>query len=350
MTTGTDTILDVDLLAFEQGSDAQRRAVVDGVRRSLATGFVYTSHDLSRGPARPRLRHARGVLLAPGRDQGAAGSRRARTARPATPASSSRRPPPPTCPTGRRCSTGAARSRRPSPQAEVPAPLPRPGAPRGRRARHHRGAGELHDRVGKLLRRFLRIIALGLGADEALFESMTADAPDLTRAIHYPPMPLAPGEGHVWAGEHGDINLITALPRATTQGPPGEDRRGLGRRRPARGPRRHQHRDHARPHLQRGDPDRHPPGRRRPRRARATATRSCSSATPRPWTVLAPLASCVTPGQPPAPPRPSTPATSSTRSCGRSTSSRTAAGSTVSERCRRVARRGASSGDLSATS
>ena len=40
-------ILDVDLLGFEQGGSEQRRAVVDGVRRSLATGFVYTSHDLS---------------------------------------------------------------------------------------------------------------------------------------------------------------------------------------------------------------------------------------------------------------------------------------------------------------
>jgi hypothetical protein len=43
----TDQILDVDLLAFETQTGAQRRAVVDGVRRSLATGFVYTSHDLS---------------------------------------------------------------------------------------------------------------------------------------------------------------------------------------------------------------------------------------------------------------------------------------------------------------
>src|SRR6059058_4930190 len=42
-----DDILDVDLLAFERGSAAQRAAVVDGVRRSLATGFVYTRHDLS---------------------------------------------------------------------------------------------------------------------------------------------------------------------------------------------------------------------------------------------------------------------------------------------------------------
>jgi isopenicillin N synthase-like dioxygenase len=39
-------ILEVDLLRFEQGDAAARAAVVDGVRRSLATGFVYTSHDL----------------------------------------------------------------------------------------------------------------------------------------------------------------------------------------------------------------------------------------------------------------------------------------------------------------
>ena len=43
----SDEILDVDLLAFEQGNGDQRRAVVDGVTRSLTTGFVYTSHDVS---------------------------------------------------------------------------------------------------------------------------------------------------------------------------------------------------------------------------------------------------------------------------------------------------------------
>ncbi|MFT6390720.1 MAG: isopenicillin N synthase-like dioxygenase, partial [Ilumatobacter sp.] len=43
----SDEILDVDLLAFENGSSAARRAVVDGVTRSLVTGFVYTSHDVS---------------------------------------------------------------------------------------------------------------------------------------------------------------------------------------------------------------------------------------------------------------------------------------------------------------
>ncbi|MYJ41096.1 MAG: isopenicillin N synthase family oxygenase, partial [Acidimicrobiaceae bacterium] len=37
-------ILDVDLAAFERGDQAQRAAVVDGVMRSLATGFVYVAH------------------------------------------------------------------------------------------------------------------------------------------------------------------------------------------------------------------------------------------------------------------------------------------------------------------
>lgn len=47
MHDAADAILDVDLLAFEQGSSERRRAVVDGVRRSLETGFVYTAHDVS---------------------------------------------------------------------------------------------------------------------------------------------------------------------------------------------------------------------------------------------------------------------------------------------------------------
>jgi isopenicillin N synthase-like dioxygenase len=47
---------------------------------------------------------------------------------------------------------------------------------------------------------------------------MLTDGATLTRAIHYPAMEQAPGEQHVWAGEHADINLITALPRATAAG------------------------------------------------------------------------------------------------------------------------------------
>src|SRR4051794_24771222 len=42
-----DEILEVDLLRFETGDAANRRAVVDGLVRSLATGFVYVRHDVS---------------------------------------------------------------------------------------------------------------------------------------------------------------------------------------------------------------------------------------------------------------------------------------------------------------
>jgi isopenicillin N synthase-like dioxygenase len=66
--------------------------------------------------------------------------------------------------------------------------------------------------------RFLRVIAEGLGCHPSFFDEVVADGPTLTRAIRYPPMRDVPGEGHVWAGAHGDINLITALPRATAPG------------------------------------------------------------------------------------------------------------------------------------
>ena len=43
----TSEILEVDLLRFERSGEVERRAVVDGVMRSLATGFVYSTSDLS---------------------------------------------------------------------------------------------------------------------------------------------------------------------------------------------------------------------------------------------------------------------------------------------------------------
>src|SRR3546814_15194138 len=48
---------------------------------------------------------------------------------------------------------------------------------------------------------------------------MLPNGSTLPRAIRYPPMPEAPdADTHVWAGAHADINLITALPRATAPG------------------------------------------------------------------------------------------------------------------------------------
>jgi isopenicillin N synthase-like dioxygenase len=75
-----------------------------------------------------------------------------------------------------------------------------------------------HDAIADLQRRFLRVIAEGIGCHETFFDDMVSDGPTLTRAIRYPPMGEVPDAGHVWAGAHGDINLITALPRATAPG------------------------------------------------------------------------------------------------------------------------------------
>jgi isopenicillin N synthase-like dioxygenase len=77
---------------------------------------------------------------------------------------------------------------------------------------------DVHQAIAELQRRFLRVIAIGLGCAETFFDEMVLAAPTLSRAIHYPPMAAGPGEGHVWAAAHDDINLITALPRATATG------------------------------------------------------------------------------------------------------------------------------------
>ena len=78
---------------------------------------------------------------------------------------------------------------------------------------------EFHDAIADLQRRFLRVIAEGIGCHETFFDEMVADGPTLTRAIRYPPMAEVPS-ATVTCGpaEHGDINLITALPRATAPG------------------------------------------------------------------------------------------------------------------------------------
>ncbi|MFZ0409086.1 MAG: 2OG-Fe(II) oxygenase family protein [Cyanobium sp.] len=214
----TSPILDVDLLAFERGGEAARAAVVDGVRRSLRTGFVYTSCDLPED----LLDTAYGLLarffrLDPSSKQrfvaaGASGQ---------------------TGYTGLLVETaaGSARAdwkemlnwslplaaahplRRRYPTLYPEQLLPEEVVP-GITA----VLGSFHRAVADLQGRFLRIIALSLGVAETFFDEITADAPTLTRAIRYPPMAAAPAAGHVWAAAHGDINLITALPRATAPG------------------------------------------------------------------------------------------------------------------------------------
>ena len=211
-------ILDVDLLAFEQHTGERRRAVVDGVRASLSTGFVYTSHDLSED----LLDTAYGMLAEffqqphDVKETFSAPESHGQTGY-----------------TGLLVETAAA--------SDVPdwkemlnwgRTLP-PGHPLRARYPHRYGPQvlpeaavpgiekvltEFHARIEDLQRRFLRVIAEAIGCHETMFDEMTHDGATLTRAIRYPPMTESPGGTHVWAGEHGDINLITALPRSTAPG------------------------------------------------------------------------------------------------------------------------------------
>lgn len=217
----SDDILDVDLIAFETGTAGERAAVVDGVMRSLATGFVYVSHDLAPGlldDTYARL-EAFFALDHETKERYVAAGSMGQTGY-----------------TGLLVETAAI--------SEVPdwkemlnwgAPLP-PGHPLRDRYPHRYSDPvlpeadlpgvtdvllEFHEHLVALQTRILRIIAVGIGADAHFFDPMLADGSHLTRAIRYPPMVDAPAGGtggHVWAEAHGDINLITALPRATARG------------------------------------------------------------------------------------------------------------------------------------
>ncbi|MEZ5231968.1 MAG: 2-oxoglutarate and iron-dependent oxygenase domain-containing protein [Acidimicrobiales bacterium] len=198
-------ILDVDLLAFERGDATSRRATVDGVLRSLANGFVYTSHDLGE----TLLDDAYGMLA---EFFALPADTKARFVAPGSHGQTGY--------TGLLVETAAGsdhadwkemlnwsaeipgnhplRTRYPHRYAEQV--LPEAAVPGSREV-----LMRFHDRVFDLQRRFLRIIAVGLGAAEDFFEASLRHGPTLTRAIHYPPMSLAPGARHEWAGAHGDI-------------------------------------------------------------------------------------------------------------------------------------------------
>ena len=213
-----DAILDVDLLRYERGDAAARCAVVDGVRRSLATGFVYSRHAVSEalldeayallGAFFALPADVKATCRAPG-SQGQTGY------------------------TGLLVETAAV--------SDVPdwkemlnwGPELPAGHPLAKRYPHRYmprvlpdalvpgiadALGRLFDALLDLQTRFLRIVAEGLGLAPSFFDRMLVDGPTLARAIRYPPMVEAPVGGHVWAERHADINLITALPRATAKG------------------------------------------------------------------------------------------------------------------------------------
>ncbi len=213
-----DAILDVDLLAFERGDRRARAAVIDGVRRSLATGFVYSNSDLSED----LLDEAYGLL---GRFFRLEPDAKQRFHAPGSSGQSGY--------TGLLVETAAGSERADwkemlnwsaPPAAEHPLrrryPMlyPEPLLPEAAVPGISAVLRRFHSELAMLQRRFLRVIALGMGCAENFFDEITRDAPTLSRAIRYPSMAEAPAGGHVWAAAHGDINLITALPRATAPG------------------------------------------------------------------------------------------------------------------------------------
>lgn len=213
-----DVILDVDLLAFERGSATQRAAVVDGVRRSLETGFVYTSHDIPEGlldlayeqlacffslPTEAKAAWSRPEAHGQVGYTGLAVETAAGAAEPDWKEMYN---------WGRSVDANHPLRRlfplqyhdQVFPEADVPGITGTLTA--------------LHDRLLDLQRRFLRVVAAGLGVAEGFFDDLVADGATLDRAIRYPPMPEATGRAHIWADGHADINLLTALPRASAPG------------------------------------------------------------------------------------------------------------------------------------
>lgn len=211
-------ILDVDLGRFEKGDSRARAAAVDGVMQSLRVGFVYLEHDLPSDlldRCYARLEAFFSLDSESKRRSAVPGSRGQRGYTGVlieTAAQSSHADWKETLNWGETAPPGSQLEKRyPDrygepvfPEVEIP------------------GIGEdlmrFHRQILGLQRRFLRIVAIGLGAPESFFDAMTEHGATLTRAAHYPPMSRSPGAQHVWAGEHGDINLVTALPRATARG------------------------------------------------------------------------------------------------------------------------------------
>ena len=213
-----DQILDVDLLAFEHGSDASKRATIDGVRRSLATGFVYTSTDISED----LLDTAYGMLVEFfSMDQatktrfvaeGAHGQTGYTGLLVETAASSDK-------PDWKEMLNWASPIASGHPlKRNFPGSYPDQLLPDEVVPGISQVLYAFHEAIADIQKRFLRIIAVGIGCHETFFDDMVTDGPTLTRAIRYPSMKDAPRGGHIWAGAHGDINLITALPRATAPG------------------------------------------------------------------------------------------------------------------------------------
>ena len=211
-------ILDVDLLAFETGDQAAKAAVVDGVRRSLGNGFVYTAHDLSEEVLDESYEMLATFFSSPPEEkqrctaEGSHGQTGYTGLLIETAADAEH------ADWKEMLNWGAPLAEAHPLRARYPRSYPSPALPEETVPGITETLLAFHHQIAAIQRRFLRIVATAMGCAEGFFDEMVTDGPTLTRAIRYPPMDQAPGNEHVWAGAHDDINLITALPRATAKG------------------------------------------------------------------------------------------------------------------------------------
>ncbi|GHJ36891.1 isopenicillin N synthase family oxygenase [Streptomyces sp. TS71-3] len=77
---------------------------------------------------------------------------------------------------------------------------------------------ELHTRMKAFQVHVVGVLGEALHVHPEYFAEMLDDGPVVNRAAWYIPMENAPSEQHIWAVEHKDFDLITALPRATAPG------------------------------------------------------------------------------------------------------------------------------------
>ncbi len=215
------TILDVNVAAFESETHRKQQSVAEQTMQSLETGFVYADHTISNdlldtayemlGQFFASTQSEKDSVIA----RGSNGQTGYTPVMVETAVSSELADWKEMLNWGTQLPKHHPLRRR-YPNRYVDAVLPEHIVP---------GIGqvlyELHHALVDLQRRFLRIVALGIGCDPSFFDGMTRYGSSLSRAIHYPPMEHAPnfdGISPVWAAEHGDINLVTALPRASGRG------------------------------------------------------------------------------------------------------------------------------------
>jgi isopenicillin N synthase-like dioxygenase len=215
---GTSPILTFDLREFDSLDPAKRAAAIDALMISLRTGFVYVASDIS-----PDLLDKAYALLADffalpaevkrkyigkqGTSTGYTGVFAERAVGESAPDLKE------TFQWRAELAAGHPLARR------FPDRYPVTIFPDAEVSGFAAVCARLHRQLFGLQYRVLRAICVGLGASESYADDLFRDADVLNRALHYPPLASLPaGAAANWAGAHVDISLLTLLPPAKGRG------------------------------------------------------------------------------------------------------------------------------------